>query len=66
MKGIDKKKKLHLHGTRRGEKEEQQPRNANERLLEKRELVTWGRPEGGGGEKKCKNSYGPGRVVMKI
>lgn len=53
MKGIDKKKKLHLHGTKRGEKEEQQPRNANERLLEKRELVTWGRPEGGGGEKKC-------------
>lgn len=38
----------------------------NECLLEKRELVTWGRPEGGGGEKKCKNSYGPGRVVMKI
>lgn len=53
-------------GQREEKKGEQQPRNANERLLEKRELVTWGQPEGGGGEKKCKNSYGPGHVVMKI
>lgn len=40
----------------RDKKEEQQTRNANERLLEKRELVTRGRPE---------THMVPGRLVMK-